>query len=394
MILFLYILMICYLSMFNELLPKTSFGAGIPDLDAFRIASYLLLLGTMFHWSIKKDIRFLNKWIFALVVFYTVVFASISWSNLSYNKIMLRNLFDSTFIPFFIALLSYNLFQKESNAKIYAINISIAAFILSLISIIQMLLALSTDIEFRATAVFANPNTLAIILVLTIPCLLYVRENHLVPKLYGILSTISIVTGIICTVSRKGVITMILVFCLHSILKKQYKRLIYLIIAGIIVGAVVSNFTVISGRFERTEMTGAFESKWEMTYAGLKMFIKSPVYGLGYEGYKDHYHEYFFKNARYDAHNMFITVLANFGIIGLIPFLYIFIKPLLESVKLLRSKIYDIDGHKYKMAILCITTVVPFMFIGWGAGGLLFSQIETSLFYSSISLFLAAITKD
>ena len=86
---------------------------------------------------------------------------------------------------------------------------------------------------------------------------------------------------------------MAMVFCLHSLLRKQYKRFIYLLAAGIIVGVFVSSFTVVCGRFERTEITGAFESKWEMAHAGLKMFIKSPVYGLGYEGYKDHYHECF-----------------------------------------------------------------------------------------------------
>jgi O-antigen ligase len=375
--------------MFNGLLPKTTFGAGIPDIDAFRAASYLLLISAMFHWSIKKDIKFFSRWIITLLIFYTIVFASVSWSNFSYDKTMLRNLFDGTFIPFFIAVLAFNLFQKESNAKIYVINISIAAFILSLISLFQMILALSTGGEFRSTAMFANPNTLAIILVLAIPCLLYAKENNALPKFFGWVATVSLVTGIICTVSRKGVFTMVLVFCLHSLLKKQYKRFLYLIVAGILVGAFVSSFTVVSGRFERRVMTEAFESKWDMAYAGLKMFITSPLYGLGYEGYKDHYHEYFPKYVRYDAHNIYVTALANYGIIGFIPFLYIFLRPLSASIRILRNKENIIDEHAYNMAIICLTTLIPFMFNGWVAGSLFYSAIEISLFYSNISLFLS-----
>jgi len=377
--------------MFNDLLPKTSFGAGIPDIDAFRTVSYLLLLGCMFHWSIKKDIRFFNRWVVAIAIFYTIVFASVSWSNFSYDRTILRYLFDGSFIPFFIALLSINLFKKDSNARFYIINITIASFVLSMISVFQMALALSTKSEFRAAGMFANPNTLAIILVLSIPCLLYAREKKLIPKLFGLLATVSIISGVICSVSRKGVFSMVLVFCLHSLLKKQYKRFFWLLVVGLLVGVSVSSFEVVSGRFERTEITDAFETKWEMTLAGLKMFLNNPSYGLGYEGYKDHYHQYFPMSIkrRYDAHNMFITALANYGIIGFIPFLYIFFRPLAVSYRILRNKIMNIVENTYDKAILCITSVIPFMFNGWVAGGLFYSAIEVSLFYSNISIFLA-----
>jgi O-antigen ligase len=175
------------------------------------------------------------------------------------------------------------------------------------------------------------------------------------------------------------------------LLKKQYKRFIYLIVVGVIVAVSLSSVTVVSGRFESTTITDAFETKWKMTLAGLKMFIKSPVYGLGYEGYKDHYNRYFplSKQRRYDAHNIFITALANYGIIGFIPFLYIFLRPLSASFRIVRNKFNNIDEHTSEMAILCLITVIQFMFSGWVAGGLFYSPIEVSLFYSNISLFLA-----
>jgi O-antigen ligase len=381
--------------MFNDFLPKTSFGAGIPDLDAFRIASYFLLLGSMFHWSIKKDIKLFNRWIFVLAIFYIIVFASVTWSNFSYDKNILRNLFDGSFIPFFIALLSINLFQKENNTKIYIQNIIIAASILALISVGQLALAISTgSSDMRAVGTFTNPNRMAIILVLSIPCLLHAKEHYLMPKFFIWFANISIVAGVICSVSRKGIITMILCFGLYQLLKKRYKQFLYLIIACFVVAVSLSSFTIISGRFETIEISSAFETKWKMTHAGLKMFVNDPVYGLGYEGYKDNYNKYFpfSSQRRYDAHNMFITALANYGIIGVAPFMAIFLLPLIRSYKTVRKK-KDNDDHFSNMAIICLCSVVPFMINGWFQGGLFYSSVEISLFYSNVSLFMASSDK-
>jgi O-antigen ligase len=377
--------------MFNALIPKTSFGAGIPDLDAFRIASYLLLLGSMFHWSIKKDIRLFNRWIIALALFYIIVFASVTWSNFNYNKTILRNLFDGAFIPLFIAFVAIHLFRKENNKRIYIINIIIAASILALISVFQLALAISEgSVDMRATGTFKNPNNLAIILVLSIPCLLHAKEHHFIPKWFGWFATISIVSGIICTVSRKGIITMIICFCLYNLLKKRYKNFFYLMIVFILIGASLSSFTIVSGRFESSRVANAFETKLEMTHAGLKMFIKNPIYGLGYEGYKDHYNQYlpFSSQNRYDAHNMFITALSNYGIIGFVPFMAIFLFPLIASYKTFRKK--KNNDHSSNMAIICLSSVIPFMLNGWFQGGLFYSVVEISLFYSNVSLFLAS----
>jgi len=376
--------------MFNNFLPRTEFGAGIPDLDAFRSASYLLLLVSMFHWSIKKDIKLFNRWIFVLAIFYVIVFASVAWSNFSYGKYIMRNIFDIAFIPFFIALLSVNLFRKENNTKIYIQHIVIAAFILSIMSIFQLLMAIAQgSLEMRAVGTFANPNQLAIILVLTIPCLLYARERHFIPKLFGLIATISIISGIICTVSRKGIVSMILCLGLYQLFKKHYRRFLLLMAAFFMAAALLSSFTVVSGRFESVKVAEDFETKWNLTHAGLKMFLKSPVYGLGYEGYKDNYKKYFpfTRQRRYDAHNMFITALANYGVIGFLPFMAIFLFPLFVAYRAYRKETKD--EHVSNMAIICLSSVIPFMINGWFQGGLFYSAVEISLFYSNVSLFLA-----
>jgi len=379
--------------MFNDFLPKTEFGSGIPDIDFFRITSYLLLLGCLFHWSIKKDIRFFNKWIINILIFYTIVFASITWSNFSYDAFILRQLFDTTFIPFFIAIVALNIFKRENNVRIYIQNIIIAAFILSIFSIFQMGYELSKGVqELRATGTFTNPNRLAIILVLAIPCLMYAKEKQFFPKIFLWPASISIISGIICSVSRKGIATMILCFCLYHLFNKNYRKFFYILILFGAISLALSGFTVVAGRFERQSLTEAFQDKWAMTEAGLKMFTTQPIIGLGFEGYKDHYNEYLPSShkPRYDAHNIFITALANYGILGFIPFILIFWIPISVALKVLRNRN---DGDDYennsKKAILCLSSVIPFMVTGWFAGGLFYSGIEVSLFYSNVSLFIA-----
>lgn len=393
MIRILFIMLICYASFFNNYVPKTSFGAGIPDIDLYRGLSYILMLGSIYHWSIKKDLQIFNRWILNLFLFYMIVFASISWSKFDYDANTMRHLFDTTFIAFFVAVLGYNLFKKEDNARLYLKHMTIAALILSLIAIFQMTLNIigKGDI-LRATGTFTNPNSLAIILVLSIPCVLYTRELSLLPKSFGFLTTICVVIGVISSVSRKGIITMIVAFCLYSLLRKKYKQFFYLLVAVIITAVALSGIPIIAERFESVEMSQKLEGKWNMTEAGLKMFIRSPLIGLGFQGYKDHFNEYMPRSGkyRYDAHNMFITALANYGIIGFIPFLYIFFYPLKIAIKTIRSKEYIEENNYLKdMALICIVSIIPFIINGWFAGGLFYGPISLCILYSNVNLFLA-----
>jgi len=55
----------------------------------------------------------------------------------------------------------------------------------------------------------------------------------------------------------------------------------------------------------------------------------------------------------------------------------------------------DENPHNIKkeLAIVCISSVIPFMLNGWFAGGLFKNQILVGLLYTNISLFLSKITK-
>lgn len=391
--LIIFISIICYLPIFDSFIPKTNFGAGIPDIGPTRLISFFLFLAFIIHWAVTKNIRLFNKWIAIIAIFLMMVVASVSWSNYTYGTSTLQEIFNSVFIPLFLAVVAMNLFRQETNANMYIKQIVIASFILSLVSIYQIIIGvLAGQLQLRATGTFSNPNELAIFLVLTLPCIIYAIEKRLISEVLGRAVVWSVSCGIIATVSRKGIITMVLCFCLYNFFKKKYRQIAFALVGAAIVGILLSGYAGIAHRFEEDELQHHFEGKWNMTCAGWKMFQTSPIIGLGYKGYYDNFGKYFpwSGTQNYDSHNIFITALANYGLVGFIPFMGIFLYPLSRAVRIARQKDgVTCDEYSKDMAIICICSIIPFMISGWFAGGLFYSETTMSLLYTNIALFLS-----
>jgi len=130
-----------------------------------------------------------------------------------------------------------------------------------------------------------------------------------------------------------------------------------------------------------------------MTAAGWKMFQTSPIIGLGYKGYYDNYGNYFplAKKEKYDAHNIFISALSNYGVLGFIFFMGIFLYPLFTASKIFGTQI----PNKFlkDMAVVCSSSIIPFMISGWFAGGVFYASVFTSLLFSNTVLMYTQIGK-
>ena len=398
-----YILVVCYMPILDSYLPKTNFGPGIPDIGPMRIFSYLLIIFFGFEFVVKKQARLFSKWVGLIIIFSIVILASVSWSNYSYTSSVIQDFFESVLVPLAIIIIGLNLFTEKDNIDAFIKNILIAAFILSLISILQFLLSGAMGVknlaqieeigrELRSSGTLKNPNALAIFFVLVIPCLIYAIERQLVSKKIGWVLSVFQVAGIISTISRKGMVTAILAFCLYYYLKGKYKKIVVMGVVVVILALTASGVAVISQRFSKESIAKNVEGRWAMTYAGWQMFKKSPLIGLGYKGYYENFGRYFPWSGKdkYDAHNIFITVLANYGLLGFIPFLGIFLYPIFIARKTLKIDNNGNPNNTIKeLAIVCISSVIPFMLSGWFAGGLLNNQVLVVLLYTNILLFLS-----
>ena len=126
-----------------------------------------------------------------------------------------------------------------------------------------------------------------------------------------------------------------------------------------------------------------------MVLAGVDMFKKKPLYGWGYKGYYNSFGRYFKYSVRrkYNAHNNYVTALANYGLLGFIPFMGIFLYPLVKSFgKIWSNK--DLQSEKTLAAITLLSIIFPFMCSAWFAGKLMYKPVITNLLYVYIVLFL------
>lgn len=146
---------------------------------------------------------------------------------------------------------------------------------------------------------------------------------------------------------------------------------------------------LIAQRFTKEKIDVQFKGKWAMTLAGWDMFLKHPAKGLGYKGYYNEFGSYFKESGRrkYDAHNNFITALANYGLIGFIPFLGIFLWPLGKSILTLRHLGKATHTPERLKHITGIAILIPFMLNAWFAGGLMYLTTVTTVLYALIGMF-------
>ncbi|WP_186441410.1 O-antigen ligase family protein [Desulfamplus magnetovallimortis] len=401
-----YILLVCYIPIVEIFLPKTNFGAGIPDIGPVRFTSYVLVMVFLLNIAAtKKNIPLNNKWSVNLLWFSIIVLLSVAWSKESFNASTIAAIFDSVYVPFIVSLIALDLFKEKENVDSFVKNLCIAVFFLSLISLYMLLFASKSNVAedevFRSAGFgkLGNSNGLAIFLVMAIPCILYgIKQNIFQKKIVGWLILFSVYGGVICTVSRKGLVTMFLATSIYFFLTKQFGKILICFVFSL--GAIIllygySTHNNSASRFEKDEIEHQLSGRSNMALAGVKMFISSPIIGKGYRGYHNNWKQYFpfSKVDKYSAHNIFVTALANYGVIGFVPFMAIFLYPVFVSLKVLRSRISFNNVLLNDMAIICISTVPCFMINGYFAGGLFYNPVIMILLYSIISFTISAYTK-
>ena len=386
----------------DNYLPKTNFGPGIPDVGPTLIVSLVVILFFILEWSVLKRVKLFNKWTNFLALYSIIVFASVYWSAFGYGGNTLQILFTNIFMPLLVAIIAVNIFQDRDKIHLFIKHMLIAAFFLSLISMCQMVLGLLAGQEaIRTTGTFSKPNGFAMYLVMIIPLALYAVDNELISVTAGRVISIMLTGGILCTVSRKGIATMVFAFLVYNILKKRYRQVVFSLIGFVILAVTLAGFSTISGRFDSGKVDKEIKGKWALTVAGWDMFKSSPIIGLGFKGFKSKYGEYFRYSSKrnYDAHNIYITLLSDYGLIGFLSFMGVLIFPLMRARNILRQT----DGNDHSgrgdpnknggdsirnFAIIGIVVILPFMISGWFSGGLLFRQEILFLFFTNIAMLM------
>jgi O-antigen ligase len=385
-------MLLCYTPILGKLIPATNFGAGIPDLDPLRALAYLLVMVFAFEYSVGGRAGIWHRWLGIMITYVLVVSMSPLWSPVySYNPVVVQELFNSVILPMFVAAIALVLFRSEDVVRRYCFHLAIASVILSVIALVQFVQGSSIiNEQARSMATFNNPNLLAVYLVLSLAVVLYATDTKKIGARFGYVVQILLVLAMFTTISRKGLGTMGITFILYYWATKRKRNLALIATVIAVVAVFAAGVSQFSSRFKGDVLEHQFEGKASMAMAGIEMFTDSPLIGLGYRGYYENFGVYLPNGgrAKYDAHNEYVTALANYGLIGFGPFLAVFLFPLIWGWKRMRSLPPPAVREERLRVLVGIISVVTFMMSQFYAGHLFYQNIVVFLLYANVALML------
>ncbi len=388
-----FIALLCYIPVVGSFIPSTNFGAGIPDLDPLRALAYLLVLVFAIEHSMAGQPTSMHRWIGIVCIYTLVVVASPLWSPAySYNSVLIQELFNNVVLPVCVASIALVLFKYKQTVRRYCFHLAVASIVLSVIAIVQFIQGSSViHGQARSMATFNNPNLLAVYLVLSLAVMLYAVDAGKIGKKLGYLAQTLLVLAVFTTLSRKGLGTMVIAFAFYywTINKKRNLTIIAILMLSIaVVAAGVSQF---SSRFSSDEVERQFQGKAAMAIAGVEMFLDNPVIGLGYKGYYENFGNYMpnLWRDKYDAHNEYVTAMANYGIVGFIPFLAVFLYPLAWGWRRMRRLPRPYIREERLRILVGLISLITFMISQFYAGHLFYQNVVVFLLYANVALMLS-----
>ncbi|GAB4167760.1 MAG: hypothetical protein Kow00108_00350 [Calditrichia bacterium] len=200
-------------------------------------------------------------------------------------------------------------------------------------------------------------NVLCLLMIVNIPFLMqfYNTGKSKFIKLFLLINSILILYGAFLTKSRGGFLTFIIIVFLYF--RKKFnslfgKILIIIVILGII-GAAPSRFKTIN------DDSDSAANRIDMWYEGFDMVRYKPFFGIGMGNYAEY-------TGTKIAHNSFIQIMGETGLIGLyvwLTIIYIIFKNLIRARNSLEDKESDLARYLEAAFITLIGYLVSSLFI-------------------------------
>ena len=177
----------------------------------------------------------------------------------------------------------------------------------------------------RYRGILADPNELALALCMVIPLTLTisVRKRSLWRPLLLVATVAIVLPVIIWTGSRTGQIVFVTVLVAYMLQRAGWK--------GLLAAAVLAGPVLLLGGRSGGEADESSMERLEAWSAGLHMFASSPIWGVGKGQFTEHHIR--------TAHNTFMLVLAELGLVGLALWIGLFYVAL---------KIVLLAAHRYR----------------------------------------------
>ena len=202
---------------------------------------------------------------------------------------------------------------------------------------------------YGTTASFKHFNIFgAYLLVLFFVTLGFLKEAKKKPiKISFIFYLVLILVNILFTYSRGAWVSFLVAnfFILTFFFYENKKKLLYLIFPAVLVLGIIA-FPTVRERFMLIFRNEGDSDRFEVWAAAVLMFKDSPLIGRGLGLFMDYLPQYTWATGRY-AHNCYLQMLAETGILGLSSFLWLLGVIIWEGFRILRRRFDNIFAGMY-----------------------------------------------
>ncbi len=176
-----------------------------------------------------------------------------------------------------------------------------------------------------AVGLLGDPNDLALSILMSLPFLFVaVKETSGWLRIAMLTMTILGVAGIISTQSRGGILGMAAAIAVLTRSRFKNPMLVYSVV-GVLLYVLMSVAGIGKRQgLKQGEIDESAQGRLDAWGAGARMFAKNPVFGVGYEQFVVVYFSYVVNPVDWTArvaHNSYITVAAETGVAGLVPYM-------------------------------------------------------------------------
>ncbi len=185
----------------------------------------------------------------------------------------------------------------------------------------------------RPSAFQGDPNYLAALLIAIIPIAYYLflhGEKKFLRRFYVV--TIGLlITGTLCTVSRGGLLGLVLV--MGCIFLKNIKKISTIIVVIIVLTFFVNvaqqlfeeRQTVQTSLSGKTTVEASAYSRLVFAGYAFRLWLRNPIWGVGTTQFPDASNKQLGTRIHHTVHNAYLTILSEHGILGFAVFMGFFI---------------------------------------------------------------------
>lgn len=291
----------------------------------------------------KKQIYKRCPEVYLVTALFIVVFLSIPTSIWGTNSLDYAIGFLKICIGFFLII---NLVTTMTRFKVLVASMVFSGSILAIAAVNSYLHGIDLAAGYRAKGIvsgmFGDPNYLALSLIILIPfsyCLV-LRTKNIIGKIIFMVTLISFLAGTIVTFSRGGMLGLAVVLLLLLIKTPKKKTTIFIaLILLLLVPFVPQKYWERGKTITEYKADAAIISRIDAWKAGISMMVHRP-FGVGAGNFGEGFVLYRHKEAidpssfRRVAHNSFIEIGGETGILGLILFITLIIFSMKELKKI------------------------------------------------------------